>query len=146
VNTKVESSAAHLPRNCGNKLVLTLHKAGFRGDNLKEAWAIAMRESRGRNVGPGDPRFNGYDWGIFQLNEPTWGSKSWWKPKLILNSLYNARVAYKLSQGGKSWVAWGLDGKGRENARIYRNYGWSKSKVNAYIVRPYRYYYNRYPC
>jgi hypothetical protein len=90
-----------------------LYAVGFRGENLKKAWAVAKKESNGRplafngNVKTGD---NSY--GIFQIN--MLGSlKEGRKDKFglnfnseLLNPVINAQVAYHMSAGGKDWSAW----------------------------------------
>lgn len=129
---------------CRNTLVVTLYNAGFRGENLREAWAIAMRESNGQNIGPGNPRFNGEDWGIVQFNKPTWGNEPWWDDEKILDPDYSAQIMYRLSNGGKNWQMWGLTGSGEINTSMYG--GWSSSQQWAWIIEPYQRWYKQYPC
>ena len=50
-----------------------------------------------------------------------------------------------LSQGGKSWYAWGLDGQGRLNPGAYVNSGWSDEQINGLLDRYLRWY-KSYPC
>lgn len=126
--------------SCKNPLAQTLYRAGFRGKNHREAWAIAMRESNGneKEISPSS------DYGLFQFNAPSWSGASWWDWNLILDGEYNARVAYKMSKGGKTWYPWGLDGQGNLDSGSYG--GWSDSQVYAWIVEPYQRYYRQYPC
>ena len=132
-------------QSCTNSLHDTLFEAGFRGVNLHEAWAIAMRESNGEaNLGPGSPRFNGHDWGLFQWNKPSWGSQSWWNDSKMVNGLYNARLAYRMSSGGRDWSLWGLDGRGRTKADLYANYGWSSQQIYSWITQPYERYFRAF--
>jgi Lysozyme like domain len=140
------SGAASGAAACPNRLVRTLSRAGFTGEDLREAWAIAMRESRGTNLGPGHPQFNGRDYGIFQFNRPTFGNRQWWNTRKLLTADYNARQAFTMSRGGKNWVLWGLDGKGRPRAHLYRTFGWSAAQIDAWVVRPYERFYRAYPC
>jgi lipopolysaccharide export LptBFGC system permease protein LptF len=133
-------------KTCKNKLVKILEKAGFKGENLKEAWAIAMRESRGQNIVKGHQSFNGSDYSIFQFNKPSWGKQPWWSDSKLADPVYAAKIAYKLSEGGKNWLHWGLTGKGEPNAKLYLRYGWSNSRVQAHIVEPYKFFYKKYPC
>ena len=125
---------------CRNSLVSVLYEAGFRGENLQEAWAIAMRESHGQ---PSN-HANGEDFGLFQFNYPSWGGTLDWNR--ILDADYNARQAYRLSDGGRNWLNWGLDGKGNPAPALYTQYGWSDWQVQEWIVVPYEYWYKRYPC
>lgn len=94
-------------------LLEILQNAGFKGDALKMAYAIAMAESSGNarahngNAGTGD---NSY--GLFQINM-LGGMGPERRKKYGLSSnddLFdpnvNARIAYKMSNGGKNWGAW----------------------------------------
>jgi len=96
-----------------NKLLDLLYQAGFRGQGLDMAYAIAMAESAGNarahngNAGTGD---NSY--GLFQINmlgsmgperRQQYGLSS---NDDLFDPLTNARVAYKMSNGGRSWSPW----------------------------------------
>jgi hypothetical protein len=96
-----------------------LKQAGFRGDGLKMAYAIAMAESGGNrrahngNAGTGD---NSY--GLFQINmlggmgperRRQYGLSS---NDSLFDALTNARVAFKMSNGGKNWKPWSTYGTG----------------------------------
>lgn len=96
-----------------SSLVDILRKAGFRGDALKMAYAIAMAESGGRarahnpNAATGD---NSY--GLFQINmlggmgperRARYGLSS---NEDLYDPLTNAIVAFKMSNGGKNWTPW----------------------------------------
>lgn len=129
----------------GDRLCGWLREAGFEGQNLRVAWAIAMRESSGKpDLGPGNPYFNGCDWGLFQFNKPSWGKQSWWDDKKILDPVYNAKVAFELSKGGTYWLPWGLtpDGKAMD-AKCYPM--WSAEKQMAWIWKPYKEWYDKFP-
>lgn len=130
------------PTLCKNWLVRVLYKAGYRGEDLREAWAIAMRESGGRE----DAISASDDWGMFQFNRPTWGGQPWWDDELILTRDYNASIAFMQSDGGRTWLAWGLDGKGRANPVVYERSGWSEEMIYSHIVEPYSRWYKQYPC
>lgn len=130
--------------SCRNDLARTLYGAGFRGEDLREAWAIAMRESNGLNLGPGDSQFNGEDWGIVQFNKPTWGDEPWWDDEKILNPDYSARIMYRMSKGGTNWQMWGLTADGQLDTSMYR--GWSSRQHWAWIIEPYQRWYRQYPC
>lgn len=90
-----------------------LKQAGFRGDGLKMAYAIAMAESGGNahahngNAGTGD---NSY--GLFQINmlggmgparRKQYGLSS---NDSLYDALTNAKVAFKMSHGGTAWGPW----------------------------------------
>jgi len=90
-----------------------LQLIGFEGQNLKEAWAIAKKESNGRpfafngNINTGDSSY-----GIFQINMlGMLGPDRRNKYDLdhnadLFNPVVNAKVAFKMSNGGEDWGAW----------------------------------------
>ena len=94
-------------------LALVLKAVGFKGQDLKEAWAIAKKESNGQPI-----RFNGNtktgdsSYGLFQINMISdLGPERRDKFNLttnfdLLNPVINAKIAYHMSDGGKDWSAW----------------------------------------
>lgn len=90
-----------------------LYLVGFRGNNLKEAWAVAKKESNGQPI-----RFNGNtetgdnSYGLFQINMlGMLGPDRREKFDLVTNSdllnpVINAQIAYHMSDGGNNWSAW----------------------------------------
>ncbi len=104
------------------ELKAVLYSVGFRGNNLKEAWAIAMKESNGRpmahnrNSSTGD---NSY--GIFQINMiGSLGPDRLEKFNLKSNSdlfdpITSAKIAFFMSNGGQDWSAWnGITSRAQE--------------------------------
>jgi hypothetical protein len=90
-----------------------LYEAGFRGKNLKEAWAVAMKESTGRPRSHNDnPATGDYSHGLFQINMiGSLGPARLKQYKLdsnedLFNPLTNAKIAFQMSNGGKNWSAW----------------------------------------
>lgn len=94
-------------------LVQTLQQAGFSGDALRTAWAVMMAESGGNprahnpNAATGD---NSY--GLFQINMlgslgparlRQFGLSS---NEELFNPMTNARVAFRMSGGGRDWSPW----------------------------------------
>jgi murein DD-endopeptidase MepM/ murein hydrolase activator NlpD len=92
-----------------------LQAAGFKGEALRQAWAIMNRESGGRaaayngNTGTGDQSY-----GLFQINmlgnlgparRKQYGLKS---NNDLLDPATNARVAYQMSKGGTDFGAWAI--------------------------------------
>lgn len=128
------------PFECRNKLARTLYKAGFRGHNIREAWAIAMRESNGQ----ASQVSNGVDHGLFQFNYPAWGGESWWNTSLLLTADYNAKIAYRLSDGGRNWGPWGMRDHAEWNFASYGS--WSDWQIQNWIIGPYMNYYGQFPC
>lgn len=94
-------------------LVGLLQAVGFKGQALKYAWAVAMKESHGNalsyngNVHTGD---NSY--GLFQINMlgsmgPTRRAKLGLAYNAeLLNPVVNAKAAYYMSGHGTNWSAW----------------------------------------
>jgi hypothetical protein len=90
-----------------------LYLVGFRGNDLKEAWAVAKKESNGQPI-----RFNGNtktgdsSYGMFQINMiDSLGPDRRDKFDLVsnsdlLNPVINAQIAFHMSNGGKDWSAW----------------------------------------
>lgn len=90
-----------------------LYLVGFRGNDLKEAWAVAKKESNGQPI-----RFNGNkktgdsSYGLFQINMiGMLGPDRRDKFDLITNSdllnpVINAQIAFHMSDGGKDWSSW----------------------------------------
>lgn len=90
-----------------------LMAVGFNGQNLKEAWAIAKRESNGRPLAHNTNRSTGDNsYGIFQINMigdlgPERRAKFDLKSNEdLFNPVRNAQIAFYMSQGGKNWSSW----------------------------------------
>lgn len=117
--------------HCDNPLANSIYSAGFRGDNVKEAWAIAMRESGGRP----DAISSTGDYGVFQFNRAAHSGQSWWNTSKLLTRDYNVRVAYRMSKGGKWWGPWDLSGTGR----------WLGNYTPSSTGAKYTYWHERFP-
>ena len=111
------------------QLISVLKSAGFKGQQLKEAWAISKRESGGR---PG--AFNGNSstgdksYGLFQINMiGSLGPDRMKKFNLnsyedLFDPYRNAEIAHYMSQGGKNWKSWyGLTPRAQEFLLQYPN-------------------------
>jgi hypothetical protein len=90
-----------------------LSLVGFKGQALREAWAIAKKESNGRPLAfNGNTRTGDSSYGIFQINMiGNLGPDRREKFKLkhnadLFNPVVNARIAYYMSQGGENWISW----------------------------------------
>ena len=90
-----------------------LRAVGFKGQGLKNAWAIAKRESNGQPI-----RFNGNvktgdnSYGLFQINM-IGNLNQARKAKFginytsdLLNPVINAQITYHMSKGGYDWSSW----------------------------------------
>jgi cell wall-associated NlpC family hydrolase len=89
------------------QLVDVLRRAGFSGEGLRTAWALAMRESSGRPGALSKVNSNGTrDHGLFQLNSIHVGRVI--DADKVFDADANARAAFKLSHHGKNFSAWGI--------------------------------------
>ncbi len=95
------------------ELVVLLEAVGFKGKALKEAWAIAKRESNGRPIAHnGNTKTGDNSYGVFQINMiGDLGEDRREKFNLVSNAdlfdpLVNAKIAYLMSDGGTDWSAW----------------------------------------
>lgn len=109
------SNYSHSEQLSDSELVSVLKEAGFTGESLRVAWAIAKKESNGRPLAfNGDKGTGDQSYGIFQINMiGDLGSDRRDKYNLesnkeLFNPLVNATIAYKMSAGGNDWGAWGI--------------------------------------
>lgn len=117
---------------CDDVQVKRLYKTGFRGKNLVEAWAVMMRESGGR---PDAISATG-DYGVFQFNRAAHSKQSWWDTDKLLTWEYNMQVAYDMTDGGRTWYPWDIDGRGDHLARYTSSGTYNK----------FREWYDKFPC
>jgi len=94
-------------------LVHLLSAVGFEGHDLREAWAVVMKESRGNPLSHNGNRETGDNsYGLFQVNMlGAMGQERRDKFNLdynaeLLDPVVNAKIAYHMSNGGKDWSAW----------------------------------------
>jgi len=95
------------------ELVELLHAVGFTGTDLKEAWAVAKKESNGRPLAHNPNTHTGDNsWGMFQINmigelgkdrREKFGLEN---NAELLNPVVNAKIAYYMSRGGEDWSSW----------------------------------------
>lgn len=95
------------------ELKAVLYSVGFRGNNLKEAWAVAMKESNGRPMAHNQNSSTGDNsYGLFQINMiGSLGPNRLDKFNLNKNSdlfdpVTSAEIAFFMSNGGQDWSAW----------------------------------------
>lgn len=96
------------------ELINILESVGFSGENLVVAWAIVMKESTGRPYAHNQNRKTGDNsYGLFQINmidslgparRKQFGLSS---NEELFDPYKNAKIAYKMSNGGENWSAWG---------------------------------------
>lgn len=128
----VKTEAQPKPKACKNWLVRELKEAGFKGKGLRIAWAVAMRESGGR----ANAISSTGDYGVFQFNRAAWGDQSWWNTNKMLTRDYNIMIAYRISQKGKTFYPWDIDGRGNHKG----NY------TSSSVYSKYKSWYKKYPC
>jgi hypothetical protein len=126
------AAAVYTVPTCTDPVVRVLHSAGFRGRALRYAYGIVMRESKGhaRAISPTS------DYGLFQWNRAAWSRATWWDPVRLLTPQYNAAVAFKISQGGRTFYPWDINGRGYHLARYS-----SRATFNVWVK-----YVKEYPC
>ena len=110
------------------ELVDLLELVGFKGNSLKLAWAVVMRESRGHPTSHYTSKYTGDDsYGLFQINmlgglgadrREKFGIKS---NAELLDPVTNAQIAFYMTGHGKNFGSWGLgpdayDGTSSEQA------------------------------
>jgi hypothetical protein len=98
-----------------DELIDVLRAVGFKGQALKLAWAVAMRESNGRPIAHNDNvRTGDNSYGIFQVNMiGSLGVDRREKFNLAANTdlfdpVTNAKIAFHMTKGGTDWGSWGL--------------------------------------
>ena len=95
------------------ELVELLQVVGFTGQELKEAWAIAKKESNGRPLAFNGNKLTGDNsYGIFQINMiNSLGEDRREKFELnhnadLFNPVTNVEIAFHMSNGGENWSSW----------------------------------------
>ena len=117
---------------CTDPVVKVLHSAGFRGRALRYAYGIVMRESRGNARAISRTS----DYGLFQFNKAAWSRSHWWHSTRLLDPTYNATVAWRISQHGRTWYPWDINGRGQHLGRYT-----SKQTYQVWVQ-----YVKAYPC
>lgn len=135
--TKKKDAADRPP--CNDRLVKWIWEAGFRGEEIRVAWAIAMRESNG------NPNESSYpDLGLMQLNSPTWQGTKYW-PSDVYDPVQNLKAVKKMVRD-MGWQPWGLRVKNGEVSYDFSSYGgWSSWQHENWIVIPFERYYAQFP-
>lgn len=124
-------------------LALLLHKAGFKGQKNRIAWAIVMRESRGIPMDESNPYMQGA-LGIWQIQTSVWQDQPWWSRDNMLDPAKQSKIVYKhLSNKGTYWQPWGIsaDGLSMDTTHYQR---WTAQQQRDWIWTPYWAFYNLY--
>jgi hypothetical protein len=138
----VEERRAKKPKSgppCKDQVVGWIWQAGFRGQEIRVAWAIAQRESNG------NPKESTWpDLGLMQLNAPTWQKTKYW-PANIYDPVQNLQAVKKMVRD-KNWQPWGLRVKNNQISYDFSSYGmWSSWQKQNWIVIPFERYYSQFP-
>lgn len=95
------------------QLITLLKTTGFTGYNLKVAWAVVMKESRGHPLSHNKNRSTGDNsYGLFQINmidslgEARREKLGLKHNAVLLDPVTNVKAAYHMTNGGKNWSAW----------------------------------------
>jgi hypothetical protein len=102
-----------------DELIELLSAVGFKGQSLRTAWAVAMKESNGRPVAHNKTVSTGDNsYGIFQVNMIGSLGKDrlakfnekfgMLKPTELFDPVTNVQVVHYMTQGGTDWSSWGL--------------------------------------
>lgn len=98
-----------------DQLIELLDAVGFKGKQLKYAWAVTKKESGGRPVAHNDNTGTGDNsYGLFQINMiGSLGADRREKFGLennnqLFDPVTNAKIAFHMTRGGSDWGAWGL--------------------------------------
>mgnify|MGYP006268647349 CR=1 FL=1 len=89
-----------------------LKLSGFKGEGLKYAWAVAMKETHGNPLAHNfNPKTGDDSYGVFQINlygalKGRIDAYNLSKASDLKNPVTNAYVAFQMSNGGKNWSAW----------------------------------------
>jgi Transglycosylase SLT domain len=124
---------------CGDRVVKWIWAAGFRGQEVRVAWAIAQRESNG------NPNESTYpDLGLMQLNSPSWSGTKYW-PADIYDPVQSLKAVKKMVRD-YGWQPWGLRVKNGNISYDFSSYGmWSSWHHQNWIVIPFEKYYAQFP-
>lgn len=124
---------------CKDPVVGWIRQAGFKGAEVRVAWAIAMRESNGNPRESTPP-----DLGLMQLNSPTWSRTKYW-PANVYDPIQNLK-AVKMMVRDFGWQPWGLRVKNGKVSYDFSSYRmWSSWRHQHWIVIPFEKYYRQFP-
>jgi len=126
------AAVVHMTPTCSDPVVTVLQSAGFRGRALRYAYGIVMRESKGHARAISRTG----DYGLFQFNRAAHSRQDWWHSTRLLDPSYNAAIAWRISQGGRTWYPWDISGRGKHLGR------YSSSATYRVFVQ----YVKAYPC
>lgn len=144
-NIVMESTKMEIVDDPDLILIKLLEQQGFKGEQNRIAWAIVKRESNGIYDAKNYNRNRTWDRGLFQINDVHLKEYNINNPALLFNPVYNAKIAFKISNKGKNYSAWALpnlDGSVTGYAKHLKQK--APNIYNKYYAR-YKHYYNKYP-
>lgn len=114
------------------QILYVLKYAGFKGQALRVAYGVVMKESKGHAFEHNlNPRTGDDSYGLFQIN--LYGALKYrvayyclTSKESLKNPVINAEIAYRMSSHGKNFSPW--------NVSYYNRYRTSNSAVNAYLT------------
>lgn len=126
-------------KKCKDPVVAWIREAGFKGAEVRVAWAIAQRESNGN---PNESTMP--DLGLMQLNYPSWSRTKYW-PSNVYDPVQNLKAVKKMVRD-YGWQPWGLRVKNGVVSYDFSSYGmWSSWQHQNWIVAPFERYYAQFP-
>jgi hypothetical protein len=124
---------------CKDRVVKWIHQAGFKGVNVRVAWAVAQRESNGN---PNEASYP--DLGLMQLNAPSWQGTKYW-PANVFDPVDNLTAVRRMVRD-MGWQPWGLRVTGGKVTYDFSAYGgWSSWHHHNWIVAPFERYWRQFP-
>lgn len=124
---------------CKDRVVKWIKAAGFKGEEVRVAWAIAQRESNGN---PNESTLP--DLGIVQLNAPSWQGTKYW-PRNVYDPVQSFTSMRRMVKD-MGWQPWGLRvSKGQVSYDFSSYGGWSSWQHQNWIVAPFERYYAQFP-
>lgn len=124
------------------ELLELLSSVGFKGQALKTAWAIVMRESHGNPLSHNtNSRTGDNSYGLFQINmigNLGTDRRDWFginSNNDLFNPVINARFAYRMTNEGNDWSSWGLGNNAyNDGANAPEYYNWLRQFPSGYNV------------
>ena len=105
---------SHMHKLTSTQLYDLLRLTGFKGNALKVAWAVAMKETHGNPLAHNyNPRTGDNSYGMFQINlygslKDRVGLFKLRSASDLYNPVTNAKIAFQMSSGGRNWGSWGV--------------------------------------
>ena len=105
---------SHMHNLTQTQLYDLLRLTGFKGNALRVAWAVAMKESHGNPLAHNyNPRTGDNSYGMFQINlygslKARIGQYGLSRASDLYNPVTNAKIAFQMTSEGRNWGSWGV--------------------------------------